>query len=130
MRSAMGNTPTSTGWLACASSDEIAHVGVDRDRLAGDVLADVAAEKEHHVGDVLLRDRGMQARRLQEFLAKGFVAQAMRARLGCDDALNTLALDDAGKDGVDPHLVRPGFHREALGEADDAPLRGCVGAAL
>src|SRR5205814_3305125 len=123
MRSATGNMPTSTGWRACASSDEVAYVGVDRDRLAGDVLAGVAAEKEHHVGDVLLGHGGMQAGRLEEFFAKGFVAQAMRTRLGGNVALDALAFDDAGKNGVDPHLVRPGFDRQALGEADDAPLR-------
>ena len=51
------------------------------------------------------------------------VRYAERLRLGGDDALDALALDDAGQDAVHAHLVRPGLDREAFGEADDAPLR-------
>src|SRR6266850_8302279 len=87
-------------------SDEVAHVRVDRDRLAGDALARIAAQEKRHVGDVLRADGGVQAGRLEEFLAEFLVADAVGLGFGGDDALDALALDDAGKNTVHAHLVR------------------------
>src|SRR5581483_374212 len=81
-------------------------------------------------GDVLLRDGRAQARRLEELLAERRLAHAERFRLRRDDALDALALDDAGLDAVDAHLVRAGLDGDALREADHRPLRRGVRAAL
>src|SRR5581483_12421102 len=109
---------------------QIARVGVHRDRLAGDALARAGAQVERHVGDVLLRDGRAQARRLEELLAERRLAHAERFRLRRDDPLDALALDDAGLDAVDAHLVRAGLDGDALREADHRPLRRGVRAAL
>jgi hypothetical protein len=86
-------------------------------------------KEERHVGDVLLRDGGVQRHALQHlgFHFLGRYAQALR--LGVDHPVDAVALDDAGLNAVHPHLVRSGFGGEALGEPHHGPLgRGVRGA--
>src|SRR5438105_4805626 len=95
-RSATASSSTPIAWRACAESDQVAHVGVDRERLAGDAAARLAAKEERHVGDVLRADGGMQARGFEKPVAEFLMAHAVRLGLRRDDTLDALALDDAG----------------------------------
>src|SRR6185295_5882174 len=95
-------------------------------RLAADVAAGVGGEKEGGVGNVLRGHGGLQADALDHALEDFVGGDAELLGLGGDDPLDALALDDAGLDAVDAHLVGAGLDREALGEADHGPLGGRV----
>src|SRR5687767_10284537 len=105
------------------NSDEVAGAAADRDRLAGDVPPGRGGEVERDVGDVLRRDGGLEAHAFDHLGAHVLGRNAERLGLRRDHAVDAVALDDAGLDAVDAHLVRAGLGGEALGEADHRPLR-------
>src|SRR6266849_2759233 len=102
--------------------NQIPGAAADRERLAGDVLAGLGGEEQRHVGDVLRAHRGVQAHALEQAPAHLFLVDAEPFRFRLDHALDALALDDAGLDAVDAHLVRAGLGGEAFGESDHAEL--------
>src|SRR5436309_10767677 len=110
-------------------SNQVARPAADRERLAGDVLAGIAGEEQRHVRDVLRGNGRMHAHAFQQPPAHFFLVHAEALCLRLDHALDALALDHAGLDAVDAHLLGTGLGGQALREADHRPFCRRIGGA-
>src|SRR5205807_6861889 len=97
---------------------------VDRQVDAGDLARRVARQEQTGVGDVHVGRDALE--RVIGGMARGrlFDRDGEAARhLGAHLLAEAWAVDHAGRHAVDVDVVRPGFEREALGDAAQAPFR-------
>src|SRR6516162_10261646 len=120
---------TATFAMAYGAPLQALDIAVDADGLAGDVGAGPGQQEHDRLGDVLVGHHPAQRDALQIALLHLLMADAELLGPGGDHPVHALALDDARQDGIDADVVGPELLGQALGEADDAPLRRGIGGA-
>src|SRR5260370_1015854 len=100
--------------------------GGHRDALAREVLGRVAAEVHREGGDVLRGRHALERRPVDEGPAHVLERHPPYLGLAGDDPVDPVTRHRAGRDGVDPDVVRGQLERETVGHADLSRLRRAV----